>query len=174
MPDTAEPGPGTHSLNLPPYEPTVPNLIRAAVDAYGDRELAVLGDHRMTYADADADSAAIAKGLLAIGVGKGTRVGLLAPNGPRWIAAWLAIGRIGALGVLLNTYYKARELDWVLRHADVQVLLGVSQPPQSRLPETALRRLQPPVIAPTSSRPRTPICAPFGCGARPTVPGPDR
>lgn len=116
--------PLAHPVDLPPYEPTIPQLIQAAVDAYGDRELGVLGDRRMTYADADAASAAIAKGLLAMGVGKGTRVGLLAPNGPDWIAAWLAIGRIGALGVLLNTYYKARELDWVLRHADVQVLLS--------------------------------------------------
>lgn len=125
MPSTAEPGPGTHSVDFPPYEPTIPQLIRAAAGAYGPRELGVLDDRRMTYADADAASAAIAKGLLAIGVGQGTRVGLLAPNGPDWIAAWLAIGRIGALGVLLNTYYKARELDWVLRHADVQVLLTV-------------------------------------------------
>ena len=122
-----EPGPGTHSVQFPPYEPTIPQMIQAAVNTHGARELAVLGDQRMTYADADAASAAIAKGLLAIGAGKGTRVGLLAPNSPDWIAAWLAIGRVGAYGVLLNTYYKTRELDWVLRHADVQVLLCVSR-----------------------------------------------
>ena len=122
MPD---PGPGTSSVEFPPFEPTIPHLIRAAAATHADRMLAVLGDHRMTYADANTASAAIAKGLLAAGVGKGTRVGLLAPNSPDWIAAWLALGRIGALGVLLNTYYKTRELDWVLRHADVQVLLSV-------------------------------------------------
>ncbi|MCY3576686.1 MAG: AMP-binding protein [bacterium] len=127
MPNTAKPGPGTQPVDFPPYEPTIPQMIRAFTDAFGQREFAVLDDQRMTYADADAASAAIAKGLLAIGVGKGTRVGLLAPNSPNWIAAWLAIGRIGALGVLLNTYYKPRELDWVLRHADVQVLLSVSR-----------------------------------------------
>ena len=127
MPNTAEPGPGTQPVELPPFEPTVPQMIRAAVAAHGPRELGVLDDRRMTFADAEAASAAIAKGLLAIGVGKGTRVGLLAPNSPDWIAAWLAIGRIGAIGVLANTYYKSRELDWVLRHADVQVLLTVSR-----------------------------------------------
>ena len=116
-----------HPVEFPPFEPTVPQMIRAAVDAYGPLDFGVLGDRRMTFADADAASAAIAKGLLAIGVGKGTRVGLLAPNSPDWIAAWLAIGRIGAIGVLANTYYKSRELDWVLRHADVQVLLSVSR-----------------------------------------------
>ena len=127
MPNTAEPGPGTQPVEFPSFDPTVPHMFRSAVDAYGPLELGVLGDQRMTFADADAASAAIAKGLLAIGVGKGTRVGLLAPNSPDWIAAWLAVGRIGAIGVLANTYYKARELDWVLRHADVQVLFTVSR-----------------------------------------------
>ena len=127
MPNTAEPGPGTQPVEFPPFEPTVPLMLRAAVKAHGPRELGVLDDRRMTFADAEAASAAIAKGLLAIGVGKGTRVGLLAPNSPDWVAAWLAIGRIGAIGVLANTYYKSRELDWVLRHADVQVLLTVSR-----------------------------------------------
>ncbi len=116
-----------HPVEFPPFEPTVPHMIRAAVDAYGPLDLGVLGDRRMTFADADAASAAIAKGLLAIGAGKGTRVGLLAPNSPDWIAAWLAIGRIGAIGVLANTYYKSRELEWVLRHSDVEVLLSVSR-----------------------------------------------
>lgn len=132
MSDTAPTGPvvlpipaPVDSIEFPPYDPTIPAMIRAAVDAHGHRLLGVLDDQRMTYADADAASAAIAKGLLAQGVGKGTRVGLLAPNSSDWIAAWLAIGRIGALGVMLNTYYKARELDWAMRHADVQVLLCV-------------------------------------------------
>ncbi|WP_419918466.1 class I adenylate-forming enzyme family protein [Candidatus Poriferisocius sp.] len=118
---------GLGPVDFPAYEPTVPGMIRAAVGEHGHRMLAVLGDHRVTYANADTASKAIAKGLLAIGVGKGTRVGLLAPNSPDWIAAWLAIGRIGALGVLLNTYYRAKELDWVLRHGDVQVLLCASR-----------------------------------------------
>jgi acyl-CoA synthetase (AMP-forming)/AMP-acid ligase II len=62
---------------------------------------------------------------LASGVGKGTRVGLLAPNGPAWIIAWLAASRIGAVVSLLNTYSLERELSWTLRHADVQVLLTI-------------------------------------------------
>ena len=97
------------------------------MDAYGDKELAVLGDVRLTYAGAEAQSARLAKGLLASGVGKGTRVGLLAPNSPEWIVGWLAAARVGAVVVLLNTYGKARELGWVIRHADLQVLLTVDR-----------------------------------------------
>ncbi len=138
---------GLGPVDFPAYEPTVPGMIRAAVGEHGHRMLGVLGDHRITYADADAASGAIAKGLLAIGVGKGTRVGLLAPNSPDWIAAWLAIGRIGALGVLLNTYYKTRELDWVLRHGDVQVLLSAPR----HLGHDYLARLEE-IVAPDGDR----------------------
>jgi acyl-CoA synthetase (AMP-forming)/AMP-acid ligase II len=111
--------------HFPDFTPTAAELVRSAAARHGPHTFAVLGDRRLTYADADAESARLARGLLASGVGKGTRVGLLAPNGPDWIVGWLAATRIGAVAVLLNTYNKERELGWVLRHADVQVLLTV-------------------------------------------------
>jgi acyl-CoA synthetase (AMP-forming)/AMP-acid ligase II len=113
------------SPSFPAHTPTTGELIKAAAAARGDKVLAVLGDHRLTYAEAEAQSAVLAKGLLASGAGKGTRVGLLAGNSPEWIVGWLGITRMGGVAVLLNTYGKARELAWVLRHADIQVLLTV-------------------------------------------------
>lgn len=113
------------STSFPDFSPTAGQLIRAGArrDGGGDKVLAVLGDVRLTYADADACSARLARGLLASGVGKGSRVGLLAPNGPDWIVGWLAAARIGAVVSMLNTYAKAQELHWLLRHADVSLLL---------------------------------------------------
>src|SRR4029453_17628830 len=110
---------------FPPYTPTSGELIRHAAGAFGAKTLAVLGDTRLSYADADARSAALARGLLAAGAGKGTRVGLLAGNGPAWIVGWLGITRMGGVAVLLNTYGKTTELGWLLRHGDVQALLTV-------------------------------------------------
>jgi acyl-CoA synthetase (AMP-forming)/AMP-acid ligase II len=97
--------------------------LRTRVAAFGERPLILLGDRRIRYVDADAQSSRLALGLLASGVGKGTRVGLLMPNGPDWVVAWLAVTRIGAVLVPLNTFYKPRELGWVMRHADVHTLL---------------------------------------------------
>jgi acyl-coenzyme A synthetase/AMP-(fatty) acid ligase len=77
----------------------------------------------MSYAQAESESAELARALLATGAGKGTRVGLLFPNSPEWVAAFFAVTRIGALAVPISTFYQARELGWVLRHADVQWLL---------------------------------------------------
>ena len=101
----------------------MPELVRQVAKQRGDSTLAVLGESRLTYRQADEQSAALARGLVATGVGKGTAVGLLAPNGPEWIIGWLAACRIGARAFLLNTYHQARELGWALRHGDIAVLL---------------------------------------------------
>lgn len=124
--------------SFPEFTPTSGELIKAAAAKRGDKVLAVLGDDRLTYREAETRSADLAKGLLAAGAGKGTRVGLLAGNGPNWMVGWLGITRIGAVAVLLNTYGKAREMGWVLRHADVQVLLTVD----SHLGHDYLERLE--------------------------------
>ena len=115
------------STSFPDFTPTAGELIHACAAKHGNKAFAVLGDDRLSYAEAEERSARLAKGLLASGAGKGTRVGLLAPNGPDWIVGWLAATRIGAIVALLNTYGKARELGWILRHADLQVLLTVDK-----------------------------------------------
>ncbi len=111
--------------SFPEYAPTSANLLRHCVERWGDKEFCVLDDRRLTYRDVDEQSAALAKGLLASGLGKGSRVALLAANSPDWIIGWLGATRIGAVAALLNTYNKARELGWVLRHSDAQLLLTV-------------------------------------------------
>lgn len=115
----------TRVPSFPPFRATSGELIRTGAARFGGKALAVLDGERLSYAEAEARSAALAKGLLASGAGKGTRVGLLAGNSPAWIVAWLGITRIGGVAVLLNTYSTAAELSRTLRHADVQVLLTV-------------------------------------------------
>lgn len=126
------------SPSFPDFRPTAGELIRSCATWLGDKPFAVLGDDRLSYAEAEARSARLAKGLLASGAGKGTRIGLLAANSPDWIVGWLGITRIGGVAILLNTYSKAGELGWVLRHADAQVLLTVD----SHLGHDYLERLE--------------------------------
>ena len=104
---------------------TFPPMLRALVERFGDRDCIVLGDDRLRFAEAEARSARLAQELLASGIGKGTRVALLAPNGPDFVVGMLAVGRIGAVLVPVNTLYQAPELAWTLRHADVHTLLTV-------------------------------------------------
>jgi acyl-CoA synthetase (AMP-forming)/AMP-acid ligase II len=58
------------------------------------------------------------------GIGKGDHVGILMPNSVDWALAWFATTRIGAVAVPLNTFYKASELAWTARHADLRVILA--------------------------------------------------
>ena len=113
----------TRQFREPGYEPTADCLVRHAADRWGDRDLVVLGERRLSYQDVEAESRHLARALLASGVTRGSRVGLLAPNGPEWVIAWLAAARIGALVVLLNTFHKARELGWALAHCEAEMLL---------------------------------------------------
>ncbi|MBU6317007.1 MAG: acyl--CoA ligase [Acidobacteria bacterium] len=115
------------TTHFPPFDPTTSTLARECAQRWGSATFVVSGDQRLSYAEAEAQSACLAKALLVSGVGKGTHVGLLAPNCPEWIVGWLAISRIGAVAVLLNTYNKAPELRRILRHSDLAVLLTVGR-----------------------------------------------
>jgi acyl-CoA synthetase (AMP-forming)/AMP-acid ligase II len=110
-------------MAFPDFTPTLPVLLRRLAAEHGSRELIATEARRITYAQAESESAELARALLASGVGKGTRVGILFPNGPDWVVAFFATARIGAIAVPISTFYQARELGFVLRHADVHMLL---------------------------------------------------
>jgi acyl-coenzyme A synthetase/AMP-(fatty) acid ligase len=112
---------------LPDYPATLPNVIADTTRRYADREFLVMGDRRLTFRDVERRSAHLARGLLAAGVGKATRVGIIIPNTPDWVEAWYAAGRIGAFTVPLSTFFQAREISWALNEADIDTLLIVDE-----------------------------------------------
>jgi acyl-CoA synthetase (AMP-forming)/AMP-acid ligase II len=105
------------------FSPTLPNLLRAAGESFADRDFIASDDGRLSFAEAEETSRAWAKGLLGLGVGKGTRVGLLMPNNADWVLAFFAATRVGALCAAMSTFYQAPELAWALRHNDIDTLL---------------------------------------------------
>ena len=110
---------------VPVFAPTMPALLRAYQLSHGDKPLFVSDREEVVGNEVLQQSALLARRLLHQGVGKGTRVGLLLPNGARFIIAWLAVTRIGAVAVPVSTLSTAPELGHILRHADVQLLLAV-------------------------------------------------
>jgi len=64
----------------------------------------------------------LSKGLMALDIAKGDHVAVWAPNVPEWIFLQLALARIGAVMVTVNTAYKASELEYVLRQGDITTL----------------------------------------------------
>jgi acyl-CoA synthetase (AMP-forming)/AMP-acid ligase II len=106
---------------------TVPALLRARLAQRGSHPLLICDDEVLTYADAAERSGARAVSLLGDGVGKGTHVGLLYPNGAEFVINWLAAARIGAVTVPLSTFSTAAELRTLLRNADIEILLSASR-----------------------------------------------
>lgn len=99
---------------------TVAELLRGRTD----RPLLICDDERISYTEAQRRSAEVAGGLIALGAGKGTHVGLLYPNGVDFVVGMLAAARIGAVAVPYSTFLTATELETQLRDSDTAILLS--------------------------------------------------
>ena len=99
-----------------PLPENVPALIAGAAVRYGDREVCVFFHEggRLTYRELHARSSALADSLSRLDVVKGTRVGVMLPNGAAFPVTWVALAKLGAVIVPVNINYTGRELAYVL------------------------------------------------------------
>ena len=111
---------------MPSESPTVGEILRGQAHSRGDQPLLVRDAERISYAEADRCSAQLARGLVALGAGKGSHVGLLYPNSAAFVVAMLAAARIGAVVVPFSTFATTRELGEQLVDSDTQILLAAS------------------------------------------------
>jgi acyl-CoA synthetase (AMP-forming)/AMP-acid ligase II len=105
------------------FPPTMPALLHRAVREFGDLEFVVTADERITFAEMAERSRRLAAQLVAAGAGKGSRIGMLFPQGSAWIEVFLAVTRIGAAAMACSTFLTPAELRKVLRHGDAQLLV---------------------------------------------------
>ncbi|MFI8100614.1 AMP-binding protein [Streptomyces sp. NPDC086023] len=100
-----------------------------AVRAFPDRDALVERDtgRRWTYAELAADVDALALGLLGLGITKGDRVGIWAPNRAEWTLVQYATAKIGAVLVTVNPAYRAHELEYVLNQSGVRLLAAADR-----------------------------------------------
>jgi len=83
---------------------------------YSDRDL------RFTWSQFNARVDDMARGLVAIGVTRGTHVGLWAQNVPDWLTFLYACAKIGAVCITVNTNYKQNELEFLVKDSDMHTL----------------------------------------------------
>ncbi len=101
----------------------------ATVRAFADREALVdrSAGRRWTYGELAADVEALALGLLEMGVAKGDRVGIWAPNCAEWTLTQYATAKIGAILVNINPAYRTRELEFVLNQSGTRLLVAAEK-----------------------------------------------
>jgi fatty-acyl-CoA synthase len=105
---------------------TIGNNLRRIAGQFGDSEalVDVPPGRRWTYRQLDADSDALARGLLTAGIAARDRVGIWAPNCGEWVLLQFATAKIGAILVNINPAYRSHELAYVLRQAGVRLLVS--------------------------------------------------
>ena len=79
--------------------------------------------HPRSAADVRADVLAAARCLRAVGVGRGTRVAIVGPNGTRYVTLEIAVGLLGAVSVPLYATTPPDEIDAILRASRAEALL---------------------------------------------------
>src|SRR6266571_6286514 len=101
------------------------NLRRVAAMFGGNEAVVdVPTGRRWSYRQFDADTDALARGLLGAGIQARDRVGIWAPNCAEWVLLQYATAKIGAILVNINPAYRSHELAYVLRQSGVRLLVS--------------------------------------------------
>lgn len=106
---------------------TIDQLVRFRARHDADTPMVIDPTSRLSYRELDSTTRELAAVFVEAGVGKGSRVGLIMPNGTRWVQIAVALTRIGAVLVPLSTLLQAGELVAQLRVAAVQFLVSVEE-----------------------------------------------
>ncbi len=102
---------------------TIAQLQDNATAEHPDRPLIITDTRTLTYADVQAQSRALASGMIAAGLKQGEHVALIMANFPEFALVKLAIARAGATCIPVNFLLKAQELAYVLDQSDTCMLI---------------------------------------------------
>jgi len=104
---------------------TIDKLLDEAVQKYGAGEAAVFAETgtSLSWHDLRRRADDVAAGLLALGIERGDRVAIWAPNCSEWLAVQFGTARIGAILVNINPAYRSSELEYALNKVQCRVLI---------------------------------------------------
>jgi len=107
---------------------TIGGNLRRMAAAYPDREAVVdvPSGRRWSYAELDADTDTLARGLIALGTEAGERVGIWSPNCAEWVLLQYATAKAGVVLVNINPAYRSHELAYALRQSGVKLLVSAA------------------------------------------------
>ena len=113
---------------VPLLDETIGANLERTVAANADREalVEVSSGRRWTWAQLNADVDALARGLLAAGLGKGDRVGIWAPNCAEWTLVQFATAKLGLILVNVNPAYRTHEFAYAVNQSGMRMLIAAS------------------------------------------------
>ncbi|MET9882048.1 AMP-binding protein [Streptomyces sp. NPDC006430] len=116
-------------FEVPLLGDTIGENLDRTVRRFPDRDALVdiAAGRRWTYAELAADVDALALGLLDLGIVKGDRVGIWAPNRAEWTLVQYATAKIGAILVTVNPAYRSHEVEYVLQQSGIRLLVAAER-----------------------------------------------
>ena len=108
-------------------EKTIGDIVDETAKKYPNNDALVYVDRglRLSYKEFKEKVDKIAKSLMALGIKRGDHIAVWAYNVPEWVYLQFASAKIGAVLVTVNTYYKAKELEYLLMQSDTTTLFLV-------------------------------------------------
>ena len=102
---------------------TIPAILRAAAEQYGDKSAYVDGDRVVSFDELLALVQATARGYAALGLSPGDRLVIWAPNSINWVVAALATSYAGATLIPANSRYTAHEVADLIERTDAKIVV---------------------------------------------------
>src|SRR5947209_8292609 len=102
---------------------TIPEMVLSAADRFGDAEAVVDGPLRLTFAELVARIRCAAGAFADLGVGKGERVAIWAPNSAEWIVAAFGLLTAGGVLVPVNTRFRSEEAGDIIVRSRAKAVL---------------------------------------------------
>ena len=103
------------------------SMWRASVAAAPGRPFLHYFGARLSLADVDAGSDALAAALAGRGLGRGDRIALYLQNMPQFVTGLLAAWKLGAIAVPVNPMLRERELRYVLRDSGARAVISLQE-----------------------------------------------
>ncbi len=104
---------------------TIGDLFDRIVDLVPEND-ALISCHqklRYTYRELRQEVDRFARGLMALGIQKGDRVGIWSPNFAEWVIAQFATPKVGCILVNINPAYRTSELEYALTQSGISTLI---------------------------------------------------
>jgi acyl-CoA synthetase (AMP-forming)/AMP-acid ligase II len=98
-------------------------LSRLAAEWYGSAPAVTSGDSTLSFSELNAGANRIGSGLLAAGLDRGDRVGVLAYNTPEVVEAWLGFEKHNLVRAVLHSHIAAEAHAWTLNHIEAKALV---------------------------------------------------
>ncbi|MCA1981655.1 AMP-binding protein [Nocardioides nematodiphilus] len=92
----------------------------------GEALVEVATGRRWTWRAFDDAVNEVARGLMALGLGAGDRVGIWAPNCAEWTIAQFATAKAGVVLVNVNPAYRTHELAYVMNQSGMRMLIAAT------------------------------------------------